>query len=48
MADACISIGVGLLIIGVWLKDRQEGRAARSSTPEPAREEVPEAISEDT
>ena len=48
VADACISIGVGLLILGVWLKDRQEGRLARSSTPESAREEVSEVISEDT
>lgn len=48
VADACISIGVALLILGVWLKDRQEGHAARSTAQESAREEVPEVISEDS
>ena len=39
VADASISVGVAVLVIGVWLKDRQEAKKARqasaSTTAEP-------------
>lgn len=38
IADASISIGVAVLLVGVWLKEREEKKLARS--PSPLRDEI--------
>jgi signal peptidase II len=38
VADASISVGVAVLVIGVWLKDRQDAQKAREATVSTAAE----------
>jgi signal peptidase II len=40
VADACISIGTVILVLGVWIKDRQQ-KAGPEAAPEPISEESP-------
>lgn len=42
IADASISVGVAVLVVGVWLKDRQEAKKARSAAASTAAEPVQE------
>lgn len=35
VADSCITVGVGLLLMGVWLKETREKKAAPLSSSEP-------------
>jgi signal peptidase II len=41
VADASISVGVAVLIVGIWLKDRQEKKAATAAEPATATPENP-------
>jgi signal peptidase II len=38
VADACISIGTAILVVGIWMKDRRE-RASLEAASEPVSEE---------
>jgi signal peptidase II len=40
VADACISIGTAILVLGVWIKDRQQ-KASLEAASEPISEESP-------
>jgi signal peptidase II len=42
IADASISVGVAVLVVGVWLKDRQETKKARAATESTEAEPEPE------
>jgi len=47
VADACITIGVGILILGIWIEDRKVKRAASSSSTEPPPEVEGEGLIEE-
>ena len=42
IADASISVGVAVLLLGVWIKEREEKLKAAQGSVEPAAESVKE------
>jgi signal peptidase II len=44
VADACISIGVAILIVGMWLQERKPKPSVETSPPENVNPSVPEEL----
>ncbi|MCK4897449.1 MAG: signal peptidase II [Anaerolineales bacterium] len=44
VADACISLGVAILIVGMWLQERKPKPSDEPSTPENINPSVPEEL----
>lgn len=48
LADASISIGVAVLVLGLWIKDRRQKMAAGSPPEEPTSEKGQDAVAEES